>query len=430
MDRIKSVKGMHDLFEEQLSTWRVVERVAQDTFLAFGYGEIRTPVLEKTPLFVRGVGETSDIVSKEMFRFDDQGGDGKVTDVCLRPENTAAVVRALLQAGKLTPDSDERVFYMGPMFRRERPAKGRFRQFHQFGAEAFGFTRSSIDVEMMAMVHTLIDELGSSGVSLLINTLGDAEDRVAYTAALKDYYQDHFEQLSDDAKERLEKNPLRLLDGKEEILIKLAQDAPKIGGYLGDAARAHFDEVQEGLTRLNVPFVVEEKLVRGLDYYTRTVFEAVADSGLGAQNAVAAGGRYDGLVQQLGGKPMPGVGFAAGIERLVLLLENAKKTQLRSPARLMFIAADDAGRHFAEPLALALRKQGVKVELDHRGGKMKAQIRRADRANISFVVVLGTNEVESGKAQLKEMATGDVNEVDLNPESLLNTLRTMSAHSC
>jgi len=429
-DRIKSVKGMHDLFEVDLATWRKLERAAQDTFTAFGYGEIRTPILEKTALFVRGVGEATDIVSKEMFRFDDSGGDGgKVTDVCMRPEGTAAVVRALLQAGKLTPDSDERVFYMGPMFRRERPAKGRFRQFFQLGAEAFGFTRPSIDVEMMAMVQTLLDELGLTGVKLLINTLGDPEDRAAYTEALKGYYQDHFDKLSDDAKDRLEKNPLRLLDGKEDVLVELAKDAPKIDGFLGDAAKAHFDDVREGLTRLKIPFVVEPKLVRGLDYYTRTVFEAVAESGLGAQNAVAAGGRYDGLVEQLGGKSMPGVGFAAGIERLVLLLEDAGKKLDKQPPQLMLIAADDAGRNAAEVLALDLRRQGTCVEVDHRGAKMKAQIRRADRASIPFVVVLGSREVEEGKGQLKKMATGDVQDVDLTADALSAGLQTLSSAS-
>lgn len=423
MDRIRSVKGMNDLFEDALPTFRKIEHAARETFLTFGYGEIRTPILEDLKLFVRGVGETTDIVTKEMFHFVDGSGKG-ATEVGLRPEGTAAVVRALLQAGRLAPDADARYFYMGPMFRRERPQKGRYRQFHQFGAEAFHLDAPSIDVEQMALIHTLLTMLEIEGVEIIVNTLGDASDRETFSAALRTYYGDHQDLLSDDAKERLEKNPLRLLDSKDPKLVELAKNAPSPIDHIGDAARAHFDGVREGLERLSIPYRVDDKLVRGLDYYTRTVFEAVADTGLGAQNAVAAGGRYDGLVEQLGGKPTSGVGFAAGIERLVLMLEDAGRAEASAGPQILIAGADEAGVAAAERLVFELRKQGVRAEFDHRGGKVKAQVRRADRAQIPFVAIVGEREVDGKTVGVKQMATGDVQEVALTSDAILGALKS------
>jgi histidyl-tRNA synthetase len=339
VDILRAVKGMNDLFEGELATWRKVEDAARRTFLAFGYGEVRTPIVEETALFVRGVGEGTDIVDKEMYAFPD--GDKNLS---LRPEGTAGVVRAMIEHGKLAADAEERVFYLGAMFRRERPQKGRYRQFHQFGAEALGLTAASVDVEMMAMIAAFLDDLGVTGVQLLVNTLGDPEDRARYGAALRDHFSKVAGELSADSQRRLQTNVLRILDSKDPKDQALAQGAPRTLDHLGDDARAHFDQVQAGLTRLGIPFVVEPKLVRGLDYYTRTVFEAQAAQGLGAQNTVAAGGRYDGLVETLGGRKTPAVGFAGGMERLILLLQDAGKAAAEPGATLYLGAADESGR--------------------------------------------------------------------------------------
>ncbi len=407
-DTIRALKGMNDLFEDELATWRHVEEQARQTFLAFGFGEIRTPVLEELALFVRSVGEGTDIVEKEMYAFSDT--DKKQTKVCLRPENTAGVVRALIQAGKLPADAEARVFYLGPMFRRERPQKGRYRQFHQLGAEAFGLTAPSVDVEMMAMLHAFGQRLGLSGVRLVINSLGDPADRARYLEALVAYLTPHQDRLSEDSRRRLAKNPLRILDAKDEGDRAIVQDAPRPLDFLGDEARAHFDEVRRGLELLGVPYDVDPSLVRGLDYYTRTVFELLADTGLGAQNAVAAGGRYDHLVEELGGRSTPGIGFAAGIERIVLLLDQAGAT---TRPDVFLIAADDGGRDQVLQLAMALRERGLGVEIDHRGRSVKAQMKRADKSGARFAMVVGQREIEAAAADLKNLQDGSVRSLAL-----------------
>ena len=413
METLRAVKGMNDLFEDELRTWRRVEESARRACIAFGYDEIRTPILEETALFVRGVGEETDIVTKEMYAFDDAG-----KSVCLRPENTAGVVRAMIEHGKLPADAEARVFYVGPMFRRERPQKGRYRQFHQLGAEALGFSSPSVDVEMMAMIAAFLDDLGVTGVKLLVNTLGDADERAPYADALRAYFGAHEERLSSDSKRRLTTNVLRILDSKDEGDRALAAGAPKTLDFLGAASRAHFDAVTGGLARLGIPFAVEPTLVRGLDYYTRTVFEVVAETGLGAQNTVAAGGRYDGLVQTLGGRPTPAVGFAAGLERLILLLQDAGKATPATGPDLYVVGADDDGRASAEKLAYGLRRRGRRVEIDHRGRSVKAQMRAADRSAARFTLVLGSREIAGGAADLKRMAGGDVSRVALDVDAI------------
>jgi histidyl-tRNA synthetase len=418
---IRAVKGMHDLFEDELATWRRVEGVAHSVFQRFGYGEVRTPSLEETQLFVRSVGEATDIVEKEMYSFNDR--DKHETSLCLRPENTAGVVRALLQAGKLHADAEERLYYLGPMFRRERPAKGRYRQFHQLGAEAFGIDTPSIDVELMAMLHTLLSELGLEGVSLSVNSLGGGEDRPAYAKALREYYSAHKDTLCSDCQRRLETNALRILDCKVPEDKALAEGAPKTLDHLSHPSKAHFEQVCEGLERVGVPFKVEPRLVRGLDYYTHTVFEALAETGLGAQNAVAGGGRYDDLVEELGGRPTPALGWAAGLERLVMLLQEAAREDKPAVPELMVIGADDDGRARAQQLTHALRSAGVRVEVDHRGRSVKAQMKRADRSGAERVIVLGSRELESGKGDLKHMATGNVRTVALDPTALKDAVR-------
>jgi histidyl-tRNA synthetase len=376
---------MDDLFEADLATWRHLERISRETFEAFGFGEVRTPILEETALFVRGVGEGTDIVSKEMFAFDDRSDkDGASTSVVLRPENTAGVVRAMLEHGKLFADAYEQVYYIGPMFRRERPQAGRRRQFHQLGCEAFGTAEPGMDVTVIALVHTILTRLGLAGhVKLHINTLGDPDDRAVYTTALVDYFKHHEVKLSDDSRRRLHENPLRILDSKDEGDRVLVKDAPKPLQHLSAQARAHFDDVKAGLDRLGIAYVVDDALVRGLDYYTRTVFEFIGEIGVGAQATVAAGGRYDGLVETLGGRPTPAVGFAGGIERLVLMMNAVGATGAPVRPAIYLIGADDGGRARVEQLAQALRMKGIAVGADVRGRSVKAQMKAADRASSS-----------------------------------------------
>jgi histidyl-tRNA synthetase len=417
---LSRVTGMDDLFEAELATWRHLERIAHETFQAFGFGEIRTPILEERALFVRGVGEGTDIVSKEMFAFEDRGDkDGASTHVVLRPENTAGVVRAMLEHGKLFADAYEQVYYLGPMFRRERPQAGRRRQFHQLGCEAFGTAEPGMDVTVIALVHTLLTRLGLSGhVTLHLNTLGDPADRTVYTAALVDYFTAHEARLSDDSRRRLHENPLRILDSKDEGDRVLVKDAPKPLQHLSARARSHFDDVKAGLDRLGIAYVVDDALVRGLDYYTRTVFEFVGEVGVGAQATVAAGGRYDGLVETLGGRPTPAVGFAGGIERLVMMMNALGTAAAPGRPALYLIGADDAGRARVEQLAQALRLQGIAVGADVRGRSVKAQMKAADRADARLSAVIGSGEVAAGTVKVKTMATGDVSEVALDAAAL------------
>jgi histidyl-tRNA synthetase len=419
------ITGMDDLFEADLSGWRHLEHIAHETFRAFGFGEIRTPILEETALFIRGVGEGTDIVSKEMFTFDDRSDkDGAAVNVVLRPENTAGVVRAMLENGKLFADAFEQVYYIGPMFRRERPQAGRRRQFHQLGCEAFGTAEAGMDVTVIALIHALLTRLGlASHTTLQLNTLGDVDDRVAFTAALVEYLKAHEVRLSDDSRRRLRENPLRILDSKDPGDRELVADAPKPLQHLSVQARSHFDDVKAGLDRLGIPYVVDDALVRGLDYYTRTVFEFVGEIGLGSQSTVAAGGRYDGLVETLGGRPTPAVGFAGGIERLILMMRAVGSLPAPSRPSLYLIGADELGRARVEQLAQALRLQGIAVATDVRGRSVKAQMKSADRVDARCSAVVGTGELASGLVKVKTMATGDVSEVTLEAAAIANLVR-------
>lgn len=423
MDQLRAVKGMDDLFESELAIWRHIEQVARETFLAYGFGEIRTPIVEETALFVRGVGEGTDIVGKEMFTFEDARDGEKTTGLVLRPENTAGVVRAMLEHGKLFADAYEQVFYIGPMFRREQPQAGRRRQFSQIGCEAFGTKEAEMDVAVIAAVATILQRLGLlSSTKLLLNSLGDAAERQQYTAALVAYFSAHEGRLSDDSKRRLKQNPLRILDSKDPADQSIAQAAPKPVEFLSAAARAHFDAVIAGLSRLGIAFTLDPQLVRGLDYYTRTVFEFVGEAGLGAQSTVAAGGRYDGLVETLGGRPTPAVGFAGGIERLVLMV---KALQTAPPLRLPDIAligADEAGRAECERFAYQLRGEGFRVVADVRGRSVTAQMKSANKSGARLSATVGSSEIAARTVKVKTMATGDVSEVALDVASLQRLL--------
>ncbi len=420
MEPLRAVKGMDDLFETELVWWRHIEDLAQETFQAYGFGEIRTPILEETALFVRSVGEGTDIVGKEMFAFEDKGGrDSAGKSVCLRPENTAGVVRALLEAGKLAADSFQQVFYTGPMFRREQPQAGRRRQFHQIGCEAFGFAEPSMDITVIALVHTLLARLGLAPTTkLLINSLGDPAERAAYTAALIEYFGQQQDRLSDDSKRRLQQNPLRIFDSKAKDDQLIAFAAPKPIDFLSDAARGHFDDVTAGLSRLGIPFTIDPMLVRGLDYYTRTVFEFVGEAGLGAQSTVCAGGRYDGLVQALGGRSTPAVGFAGGIERLVLMMKAVGSAPVADAPELALVSADDAGRLECERLAYQLRGSGIRVVVDVRGRPERAQRKSADKSGARLSALIGSSDIAARTVKVKTMATGDVCEVALDVSAL------------
>ncbi len=427
-DTPRAPKGMHDLFEEDLVTWRYLEHLARDTFLAYGYGEIRTPIVEELDLFVRGVGEATDMVGKEMFLVEDRQPEGKAgKKLALRPESTAGTVRALIEHGKAIADTYTKVFYLGPQFRAERPAAGRYRQFTQLGCECVGWADAAADVEVIALVHTLLTRLGIQGVTLLLSSLGDAgDDRKKYNAALRGYLEQHKEKLSEDSKRRLEQNPLRILDSKDESDQRIIVDAPKPLDFLSDAAKAHLDEVRAGLDALGIAYVIEPKLVRGIDYYTRTVFEFVGKSGegVGAQSTVAAGGRYDGLVSELGGRPTPAVGFAAGIDRLVLVMKATGLAKDLEPPDLVLVGADAGGHALARTLGFALRTHGVRVGVDLKARGVGAQMKGANRSGARFTLTLGSSEIEARTGALKRMATGAVTPVSLDAASIMAVLRS------
>jgi histidyl-tRNA synthetase len=409
MSNLRAVKGMNDLFCPELNMWKRIEKTTSEIFSAYGFQEIRTPILEEFSLYTRGVGEESDIVSKEMYVLRDR--DEKI--LSLRPEGTAGVVRAVIENSKVNLDGELKYFYIGPMFRRERPQKGRLRQFHQIGAEFFGVAEASVDIEVIAMLHDLLNALGLQNLKLILNTLGQAEERRNYIESLHDYFVLHSDCVCSDCQRRLEKNTLRILDCKQPKCIQISEDAPLIWGFLSKESLTHFDEVQAGLTRLLIPYDVSPRLVRGLDYYNRTVFEMVANSGLGSQNAIAAGGRYDGLVKKLGGSNVPAFGFAAGIERIALLLMEKVGVDVVAPLDVVLVYADNIGKEKAFEFLYQLRRKNIKADLDHKGRSVKAQMRRADRLGSKTVLVLGQKEVQEQRAQLKLLTTGETLSVSL-----------------
>ncbi len=421
MEILRAVKGMNDLYENELVTWRHIEKFTRETCEVFGYKEIRTPILEDLSLFVRGVGEGTDIVEKEMYTLNDR--DGKM--LCLRPENTAGVVRAMIEHHRFAPDTENKVYYIGPLFRRERPQRGRLRQFSQLGVEAFGSASPNVDVEVITLFCDLMTKLGLSGLQLELNTLGEAHERADYVAALRSYFHQHEANLCADCHVRLHKNTLRILDCKKPSCIALTDEAPVIVDYLQDASRVHFAAVCDGLSRMNIPFVLKPRLVRGLDYYTRTVFELTATSGLGAQNTVGGGGRYDGLVQSLGGPSTPAFGFAAGVERIVLLMEDAALIQSERKPQLVIVGADQAGQERMHVLARELRQLGVFVEVDHFMRSLKAQMRRADRLMAQAVLVLGEREIISNQGQIKNMQSKAIVDTELSVDAIAQALRTL-----
>ena len=392
--KLQSVKGMNDLLPAQSPVWQFVESTLREVARAYAYDEIRTPILEKTALFVQSIGEQTDIVEKEMFAFEDAGGE----QLCMRPENTASVVRAGVQHG-LFHNTQARLWYMGPMFRRERPQKGRYRQFSQFGMEAFGWAGPQADVEVMLAAARIWKRLGVQDVQLLINSLGSDQCRANYRQALVGYLQQHFDELDADSQRRLESNPLRILDSKHVATREILQSAPLIIDYLDETARTHFATVCEMLESAGIEFTVDPGLVRGLDYYTSTVFEWKTTR-LGAQNTVCAGGRYDDLVERRGGRAMPACGFAMGMERLVELLAEEGSSPSIECLDAYLISLDSETSLAAMDIAETLRNAGLSIASNHGVGKLKSQLKKADLSGARFALILGQAELESKEIQL------------------------------
>jgi histidyl-tRNA synthetase len=405
--KISGVKGMNDVLPAGVGRWQEMEATARELFALYGYREVRTPVVEQHALFARGVGEATDIVNKEMYAFEDKGEER----LCLRPEGTAGTVRAFIEHGAYV-EGPQKWFYMGPMFRRERPQKGRYRQFHQIGCEAFGVAEPAIDAEQIALLEDYFARLGVKA-QLKLNTVGDAACRPAYLAELAGWLRGRAQELCGDCKERIERNPLRVLDCKVPTCQPVLEKAPRLFDHLCEGCAGHFAAVKGGLDALGVDYSVDGRLVRGLDYYVRTAFEFTSDA-LGSQSAVAGGGRYDRLVETLGGPPTPGIGFALGQERLALILEkNGRNSPERRPL-VFFVSADAEGAKASLTLASRLRKAGVACDLDARGGKLQRQFKQAERVGARWALVLGGAEVASGQAKLKDMNTREETAVALS----------------
>ncbi len=397
--RIQSIRGMQDVLPAENALWHTLERTAAEVFAAYGYEQIRLPIMERTGLFERGVGEVTDIVEKELYTFDDRGGES----MSLRPEGTAGAVRAGIQHG-LLHNATQRLWYVGPMFRYERPQKGRQRQFHQFGVEAFGQTGPDVDIEQIAMSSRLFKRLGISGLRLEINTLGTPAERATYRDALHAYFSAHHDALDADSQRRLDRNPLRILDSKNPEMAELIADAPSLTDYLGEESAAHFQGLCDGIEALGIDYTINPRLVRGLDYYTRTVFEWLTDD-LGAQNAVCSGGRFDGLVAQLGGSDTPATGFAMGVERVVALMEaqGVPLDDLAPQAYLVHTGEAASARvpALAERLRDALPELRLRVHAG--GGSFKSQFKKADKSGARLALVFGDDEAAGDTLQIKPL---------------------------
>ena len=400
--KIKRIRGVNDILPGDIEKWQWVEQTAHRTFARYGFSEIRTPIFESTRLFARGIGEATDIVEKEMYTFQDKSGDS----VTLRPEGTASVVRSFIENKMYGPGQLSKLYYIGPMFRYERPQAGRFRQFYQIGVEAMGSGQPALDAEAIAMLMEFYRELGLTGLTLQLNTLGSANSRARYREILKEAIREHLPGLCENCKARYERNPLRVLDCKVETCGEIAAHLPAIRDNLDEEDHDHFQQVQDYLKSVGQDFMINDRLVRGLDYYCRTTFEVTAE-GLGAQNAVCGGGRYDGLVEEFEGPATPCFGFAMGMERLISVLPQDKTQALEPrPDAFLVLLGEDAGRA-GFGLAEQMRRAGLSVSRDFEGGSMKSQMRKANKSNCRYAVIAGEDEIKSGKFQLKNMETSE-----------------------
>ena len=421
IEKIVGVKGMNDMLPADAPLWELFENTAQSIFKSYGFQQIRTPIVEQTALFARGLGAVTDVVEKEMYSFEDAMNGDKLT---LRPENTAGVVRAAIEHN-LTYDGPKRLWYTGPMFRHERPQRGRYRQFHQMGAEALGFTGPDIDAELIMMCQRLWDDLGLNAVRLELNSIGDAEERNLHRADLIAYLEQHKDALDAEAQRRLYTNPLRILDTKNPTMQGLVNAAPKLLDYLGAESMAHFEGVQAILRHNSIPFTINNRLVRGLDYYNRTVFEWVSDE-VGAQGTICAGGRYDALVTMFGGKSTPSCGFGMGIERILELMKLAGELHAPNQCDVYLVHQGSAAQLQSFVLAERLRDAGLDVVLHCASvngiGNFKSQMKRADGSGAAFAVIVGEDEMTQGCANIKSLRgyNGDANQASVAFESVVD----------
>jgi histidyl-tRNA synthetase len=413
----ESVRGMRDILPDEVDYWTRLEGLISDIARRYNYREIRPPLVEHTELFSRGIGAATDVVNKEMYTFPDKKG----RLLTLRPEATASVVRSYVEHGMATQDPFQKLYYIGPMFRYEKPQKGRSRQFHQYGVEAIGSLDPALDVEVISFAWSLMHNLGLGGLSLRLNSIGCGEDHVRYRDALREYFAPHITSMCEDCQRRYQDNPLRILDCKNSTCEPHIADAPGSAEYLCDECAEHFEQVKKLLDQLGLEYKVDPHLVRGLDYYTRTVFELVSKD-LGAQDALLGGGRYDDLVKMIGGPDTPAVGFAGGMERLILVLSKGQEQALDRRIDLFLATLGDAGRTLAFSLSKDLRSEGLSVDLDYRGRSLRKQMVQANTLSARYLLVLGDDEAETNKGKLKHMDTGSETEIGLSPEQIIQAI--------
>jgi len=419
--KIQAIRGVKDIMPDEIEKWRWVENKANQVFNRYGFKEIRLPIFEKTKLFSRGIGETTDIVEKEMYTFEDRGGE-KVT---LRPEGTASVVRAFIEHKMYTTQTVQKFYYLGPMFRYERPQAGRFRQFYQIGVEAMGSHNPSIDVEVMIMLMEFFNVLGLNQFELQINSLGCNKCRPEYRETLKKSITNHLTDLCKNCNTRYQKNPLRVLDCKIERDIEIASELPRITDYICNECKDHFEKVQGLLRETQISYSINPNLVRGLDYYTHTAFE-VTSRELGAQNAISGGGRYNTLVEEFEGPPTPCFGFALGLERLISLIPFDKMESIETNPDVFVVALGEEAKLKVFNLVHQLRSGGISVERDYDGGSIKSQMRKANRSASSFALIIGENEIKSGNYQLKNMQDGK--QSNITADSCVEEIKALINH--
>lgn len=412
-------KGTQDLMPEETQKWKVLEDIISNEASLYGLGEIRTPVFEHTELFLRGVGDTTDVVEKQMYSFEDKGG----RNITLRPEGTAGVVRAMLQSGAYNNGYPQKYYYFTSCYRYEKPQAGRLREFHQFGAEFFGTKSPVADVQLIMLAKGIFDRLGLENISLEINSIGCPTCRAKFNQALKDYFESQKENLCDTCLSRLERNPMRILDCKSPVCGEIGKKAPIILDYLCEDCNEHFESVKTYLNDFGVQYKVNSSIVRGLDYYTRTVFEFIA-GGIGAQSTVCGGGRYDGLVEEMGGKPTPALGFGMGIERLLLTLkEQGVELPKEEPCELYIASMGEKATRKAALLANELRSCGIYCEYDICSRGLKAQMKYADKIGASFSIVIGDSELEKLEAEIKDMKTGEKQKISIGENFIEDYMR-------
>ena len=417
--KTERIRGMYDILPDDVGLWRLAEEAMIETARRYNYREIRFPIVEYTELFARGMGEATDVVGKEMYTFPDRKG----RSLTLRPEGTASVVRAYLNQGWQTQSPFQKLFYIGPMFRYEKPQKGRCRQFHQFGIEVLGSLDPSLDAEVISFAWSMMDHLGIGGLWLRLNSIGCAEDRERFKEVLRSHFEHSIDQMCTDCQRRIDENPLRILDCKEMRCQPFIEAAPGSADHLCTDCADHFAKVQDLLDVLGLDYEIDSRLVRGIDYYTRTVFELMSKD-LGSQDTLLGGGRYDGLVQTFGGPPVPGLGFAGGFERLVIILQERENAQLEAAGLDLFLASlGEKGRKYAFALAEQLRHKGISVDIDHRGRALRKQLTLANNLDARHLLVLGDDESTSKTGKIKHMDSGEETQISLEADSIVTFLK-------